>query len=169
MKQSGVREELVKLIPRLRRYALALTGSRSDADDLVQDAIERALRRADQWREGTRLDAWVFRIARNAWIDQVRSRRSRERLVVADPDADAPGVDGRTAMDAAFTLDRALKVLNALPEDQRAVITLIHIEGFSYREAAEILGVPEGTVTSRLWRARTAIEAQVLGEGEKSP
>jgi len=169
MSDSGVRDELVKLIPRLRRFALALTGSRADADDLVQDAIERALRRADQWRPGTRVDSWVFRIAQNAWIDQVRSRRSRERVVVADPDADAPGIDGRAAMHAALTLDRAIKVLATLPEEQRVVITLVQIEGFSYREAAEILGVPEGTVTSRLWRARTAIEAQVLGEGERTP
>jgi len=158
--------ELVNLLPRLRRFALALTGNRTDADDLVQDAIEKALRRADQWREGSRFDSWVFRIAQNTWIDRVRSRRSRGRHVVEDPDADAPGVDGRDAMHASLTLDRALKVLAAMPEELRAVITLIHVEGFTYREAAEILDVPEGTVTSRLYRARAMIESKVLGEVE---
>jgi RNA polymerase sigma-70 factor (ECF subfamily) len=158
------RKDLMKLIPRLRRFALAMTGSRADGDDLVQDTLERALWRLDQWRPGTRLDAWVFRIAKNLWIDQIRSRRVRERIIVSDPDADAQGIDGRSAMDAALTLSKALQVLRALPEEQRTVITLVQIEGFTYREAAEILGIPEGTVTSRLVRARAVIEAQVLGE-----
>lgn len=152
------------LIPRLRRFALALAGSRADGDDLVQDTLERALLRLDQWRPDTRLDAWVFRIAKNLWIDQIRSKRARERVVVSDPDADAAGIDGRAAMDAALTLSKALQALATLPEEQRIVITLVQIEGFTYREAAEILGIPEGTVTSRLVRARAAIEAQVLGE-----
>lgn len=148
---------------------MALTGNRADADDLVQDAIERALRRESQWQPGTRLDSWVFRIAQNAWIDQVRSRRARDKHIVADPDADAPGIDGRDAMHAKFSLDRALKVLAGMPEELRAVITLVQVEGFTYREAAEILGVPEGTVTSRLFRARTLIEAKVLGDEEGGP
>jgi RNA polymerase sigma-70 factor (ECF subfamily) len=164
MEDAHVRNELAALIPRLRRFALALTGNRADADDLVQDALERALRRADQWRPGTRVDSWVFRIARNAWIDETRSRKVRGRVVSYDPEADAPGVDGRAAMEATMTLDRAMKVMATLPPEQRAVIALVQIEGFSYREAAEILGVPEGTVTSRLVRARSVLEAKVLGE-----
>ncbi len=161
---GDVRTELMGLIPRLRRFALAMTGSRADGDDLVQDTLERALLRLDQWRPDTRLDAWVFRIAKNLWIDQIRSRRSRERVMVSDPDADAAGIDGRSAMEATLTLSKALQVLATLPEEQRIVITLVQIEGFTYREAAEILAIPEGTVTSRLVRARAAIEAQVLGE-----
>ena len=161
---GDVRAELMSLIPRLRRFALAMTGSRADGDDLVQDTLERALLRLDQWRPDTKLDAWVFRIAKNLWIDQIRSRRARERVVVNDPDADAPGIDGCGAMEAALTLSKALQALASLPEEQRIVITLVQIEGFTYREAAEILGIPEGTVTSRLVRARAAIEAQVLGE-----
>ncbi len=160
------RAELAKLIPRLRRFALAMTGSRADGDDLVQDAIERALRRLDQWQPGTKLDSWVFRIAQNVWIDQVRSRRARGKVVQCDPDADAPGIDGRDGMHAALTLSKALAVLAAMPEEQRMVITLVQIEGFTYREASEILGIPEGTVTSRLVRARAALEAQVLGEDD---
>lgn len=168
MPDTAVRDELVRLIPRLRRFAMALTGNRADGDDLVQDALERALSRLSQWREGTRLDSWVFRIAQNAWIDQTRARRVRARLVENDPDADAPGIDGRDAMNARFTLAKALKALAALPAEQRAVVALVQIEGFTYREAAEILGVPEGTVTSRLGRARAVLEAQVLG-GDGAP
>jgi RNA polymerase sigma-70 factor (ECF subfamily) len=161
---SEVRAELMRLIPRLRRFALAMTGSRADADDLVQDALERALRRLDQWRPGTRLDSWMFRITQNVWIDQTRARRARERVVESDPDADAPGVDGRAGMHARLTLAEALEALAAMPEEWRSVIVLVLIEGFTYREAAGILGVPEGTVTSRLVRARAALEARVLGE-----
>lgn len=164
MDDAHVRNELAALLPRLRRFAMALTGNRADADDLVQDALERALRRADQWRPGTRVDSWVFRIMRNAWIDETRSRRIRSKVVSDDPDADAPGIDGRTAMEATLTLDRAMKVMATLPPEQRAVIALVQIEGFTYREAAEILGVPEGTVTSRLVRARSVIETAVLGQ-----
>jgi RNA polymerase sigma-70 factor (ECF subfamily) len=143
-----------------------LTGQRADADDLVQDALERALTRLRQWQAGTRLDSWVFRIAQNVWIDRVRSRRARERIVEADPDADAPGIDGRAAAHAQLTLAKALEVLGKMPEEWRSVIALVQIEGFTYREAAEILGVPEGTVTSRLVRARAALAAEVLGEDE---
>lgn len=164
MDDREIRAELVKLIPRLRQFALALTGSRADGDDLVQDALERALKHLHSWRVGTRLDSWLFRIAQNAWIDQTRSRRARLKVVVDDPDADAAGIDGAAAMTAALTLQKALQVLSSLPEEQRAVVALVQIEGYSYREAGEILGVPEGTVTSRLGRARAALMAQVLRE-----
>ena len=164
MDEAEIRTELVKLIPRLRQFALALTGSRADGDDLVQDALERALKRLEQWQVGTRLDSWLFRIAQNAWIDQVRTRRSRSRVVSEDPDADAPGIDGAAAMSASLTLSKALHVLASLPKEQRVVVVLVQIDGYSYREASEILGVPEGTITSRLSRARATLMAQVLGE-----
>jgi len=167
MDDGEIRAELVRLIPRLRQFALALTGSRADGDDLVQDVLERALKRLDQWRAGTRLDSWLFRIAQNAWIDQVRSRRARGRVVTEDPDADAPGIDGAAAMSATLTLSKALRVLASLPEEQRVVVALVQIDGYSYREASEILGVPEGTVTSRLSRARATLLAQVHGENER--
>lgn len=166
---DGPRAELVKLMPRLRRFALALTGSRADGDDLVQDALERALKRLDQWRPGTRLDSWLFKIAQNAWIDQMRSRRARGRVLDIDPDADAPGVDGARAMEAHLTLAKALEALAAMPEEQRVVVTLVLIEGFTYAEAADILGVPEGTVTSRLGRARARLAPLVGPAQEETP
>jgi RNA polymerase sigma-70 factor (ECF subfamily) len=160
---ESTRAELIALIPRLRQFALAMTGNRADGDDLVQDALERALRRLHQFELGTRLDSWVYRIAQNCWIDHVRKTRSRARLITADPDADAPGIDGAAAMNATLTLSKALAVLASLPEEQRMVVVLVQVDGFSYREASEILGVPEGTVTSRLSRARAALNAEVLG------
>ena len=159
------RAELIALIPRLRQYALAMTGNRADGDDLVQDVLERALTRLHQYQADTRLDSWVYRIAQNCWIDHVRKVKSRAKHVVADPDADAPGIDGAAAMDATLTLSKALAVLATLPEEQRGVVVLVQVDGYSYREASEILGVPEGTVTSRLGRARAALNAQVFGEG----
>jgi RNA polymerase sigma-70 factor (ECF subfamily) len=159
------RAELIALIPRLRQFALAMTGNRADGDDLAQDALERALTRLHQYEPDTRLDSWVYRIAQNCWIDHVRKLKSRAKLVVIDPDADAPGIDGAAAMNASLTLSKALSVLAQLPEEQRMVVVLVQVDGYSYREASEILGVPEGTVTSRLSRARAALNAAVFGEG----
>ena len=107
----------------------------------------------------------MYRIAQNCWIDHVRKLKSRAKLMIEDPDADAPGIDGVAAMNASLTLSRALSVLSRLPEEQRVVVVLVQVDGYSYREASEILGVPEGTVTSRLGRARAALNAQVFGEG----
>jgi len=164
--KSDLSRELVALLPRLRRFAAALTGGGADADDLVQDAIERALRKRHLWAPGTRLDSWVFRIMQNAWIDTVRSRRVRHATSLDVDGFDPPGLDGRTAMDAHMTLARTRAVLARLPPEQSTVVALVLVEGYSYREAAEILGVPEGTVTSRLFRARTALEAGVLKDAE---
>lgn len=161
---ANTRAELIALIPRLRQFALAMTGNRADGDDLVQDVLERALTRLHQYEPGTRLDSWVYRIAQNCWIDHVRKLKSRAKLVVIDPDADAPGIDGDAAMNASLTLSKALAVLAQLPEEQRVVVVLVQVDGYSYREASEILGVPEGTVTSRLSRARAALSAEVFGE-----
>jgi RNA polymerase sigma-70 factor (ECF subfamily) len=160
--KSDLSQELVALLPRLRRFAATLTGGAGDADDLVQDAIERALRKRHLWVPGTRLDSWIFKIMQNAWIDTVRARRVRQTAPLDVDGFDPPGVDGRTAMEAHLTLARTRAVLARLPAEQAAVVALVLVEGYTYREAADILGVPEGTVTSRLFRARTALDAGVL-------
>ena len=129
------RQGLTELLPRLRRLARTLTGHVHDADDLVQVALERALAHAHQWRPDARLDAWVFGIVRNAWLDELRSRCE---------------ASGEAAM-------------ARLPGEQREVVALVLVEGLSYRETADVLGVPIGTVTSRLARARTTLQA-LLGE-----
>src|SRR4051812_23823624 len=155
-----VPDQLVALLPRLRRFARALSLSAYDADDLVQVAVERALLHLDQLRPGIRLDSWMFGIVRNAWIDETRSRRRRDRLHapeelgehVADRSSEAP--IQRLSIEAA---------LERLPEEQRLAIALVLIEGLAYKEAAAVLEVPIGTVTSRLARGREALEALLGG------
>lgn len=158
-----IRNQMVALLPRLRRFALSLAGNRTDADDLVQDTIERALRRLDQWQEGTRLDSWMFRIAQNLWIDALRARRVRN-LVDADPDA-APGAshDGVRDAEAKLTFAATVRAMQDLPDDQRVAVALVLVDGMSYREASDILQVPIGTLTSRLGRARMALAERIYG------
>lgn len=156
------RTEMLACLPRLRRFALALTGRSSDADDLVQDAIERALRNLGKFTPGTRMDSWMFRIAQNLWIDQLRARKSRGRPEPIE-EAEEVAVDGRRTVEARLMLAETSRGMAALPEDQRAVVALVLIEGLSYREAADVLDVPIGTVTSRLARGREALAARVLG------
>jgi RNA polymerase sigma-70 factor (ECF subfamily) len=155
---------LVALLPRLRRFASVLAGRGADADDLVQDAIERAMRKRHQYNAGTRMDSWMYRIMQNAWIDTLRSRKVRDAQSIDVEGFDIAGGDGRTAMEAHFDLARTRAALAAMSQDQRSVVALVLVEGYSYREAADILGVPEGTVTSRLFRARTTLEAAVKQE-----
>jgi RNA polymerase sigma-70 factor (ECF subfamily) len=160
---EAIHRQIVALLPRLRRFAVSLTSHVSDADDLVQDTIERALKSLHHWQPGTRLDSWMYRIAQNLWIDTVRARRLRPILNVDPPEA-AVAFDGARAMEAMLTLEDACRVLDQLPEEQRVVVALVLIDGRSYREAADILELPIGTVTSRLARAREALSAGVFGE-----
>jgi RNA polymerase sigma factor (sigma-70 family) len=155
-------QELAALLPRLRRFAMVLTGAVADADDLTQAALERALTRQRQFTPGTRLDSWVFRIAQNLWIDQARSRKSRGPHAGLDEALDAPVKDH----DMAGRMDIA-KTIAALPDDQRAVVGLVLVEGWSYQEAAQMLSAPVGTIMSRLARAREKIRTALV-EGETS-
>lgn len=149
-------DAIVSLLPRLRRFARALARDAADADDLVQITLERSLARRDQWRPGSRLDSWTMRIMKNAWIDEARSRKRRnlvsvdgETGQVADPMVAAPG-----------QRDEAMAVVQAmarLPDDQRIAVALVLVEGLSYAEAAEVLEIPAGTLTSRLVRGRVAL------------
>jgi RNA polymerase sigma-70 factor (ECF subfamily) len=157
---AQVHDQLVALLPRLRRFARSLSRNVHDADDLVQVAVERALLRLDQWRPDARLDSWMYGIIRNAWIDEARARRRRERVL-------APEELGERVADAAseahiqrLSLDAAME---RLPDDQRLVVALVLVEGLAYKEAAEVLEVPIGTVTSRLARGRDALEALLGG------
>lgn len=155
-----VREGLVVLLPRLRRFARALAGNVHDADDLVQAAIERALRHAGQWRPEAGLDGWLFGIVRHAWIDEVRARQRRRQVFVPEQAGEQVGDDSAQRQDARMTVQAAMA---RLPEEQRLAVALVLVEGLSYREAAEVLQVPVGTLTSRLARGRDALQAW-LGE-----
>ena len=149
--------ELVSLLARLRRFAHALSRNAADADDLTQATIERALRSRSQWREGTRLDSWAYRIMRNLWIDTARARARRQKIEAPAEDAMEVAAGPADAMDSALELSRMMAAMERLPDEQREVVALILIEGFGYRETAEMLDIPMGTVASRLVRGRSAL------------
>ncbi len=153
-----VRQALVALQPRLRRFAYGLTGSFDEADELVQSAYERAFARLGQWRAGTRLDSWMYRIIQTIRINRLEADRVRGRhLAPVDPDTRVGG-DGEREAEAVITLEAVRRRVWELPEAQRTVLLLVAVEGLSYKEAAAVLGVPPGTVTSRLARARLALK-----------
>ena len=158
MKDDDLGEQIVQLLPRLRRFARSLANNVQDADDLVQLAIERALARSEQLRPESQLSSWMFGILRNAWIDEARARGRRTRLFVA------PELGENVADPASSSQADTLSVQDAmarLPDDQREVIGLVLVEGLSYKEAAEIVGVPVGTVTSRLARGRDSLQTML--------
>lgn len=158
---SAFEDELTSLLPRLRRFAHALSRSPADADDLTQATVERALRSRDQWQTGTRLDSWCYRIMRNLWVDTARSNTRRAAREAPEEEGLKIGEDPRNAIDSAVDLQRIMAAMTRLPDEQREVVALILVEGFGYREVSEMLGLPIGTVSSRLVRGRTALLAMV--------
>lgn len=153
------RRELVRLIPALRRYARGLERDPAAADDMVQDCLRLALDREAQFRGGS-LAAWVFAILSNLGRSRYRAQRRAPAMV---PLEDIPDEGSDPAMRIA-----AFRALEALPDEQRKALLLTAVEGFSYRETANMLGVPLGTVMSRIWRARTAL-AESLGGSSPVP
>jgi RNA polymerase sigma-70 factor, ECF subfamily len=156
------RQRMVGFLPRLRRFTFALSGNASDADDIAQEACFRALAHENQWKPGTRFESWMFRIAQNVWIDRRRSQLARGPHHDMDAVHEPIGTDGREVTEGRLTLAAVLKGMDSLNEDQRALIALVCIEGASYKEAAETLMVPIGTVMSRLARARQALHAKLV-------
>ena len=156
---ENVRSQMIEFLPRLRRFAYALTRNLDLADDLVQDTCERALARADQWQPGTRLDSWMYRIAQNLWFDQGRAAKVRGEVSDLDAIAELQGSDGRQVTESRLTLASVFQSLERLPQDQQVLVALVCVDGLSYKEAAETLELPIGTVMSRLARARQAIAA----------
>lgn len=155
---------LVELLPRLRRFARVLVRSDADAHDLVQETVERALVKRSGFRPGTRLDSWVFTIMRRIFIDQTRSN-ARWARVLAPADDFTPNVADAGLAGEGLRAD-ALAVrdaIQALPDDQRLAVALVLIDGLSYAEAAQVMGVPAGTLTSRLVRGRQTL-IQTLAE-----
>jgi RNA polymerase sigma-70 factor, ECF subfamily len=163
---NDIRDRMVELLPRLRRFAYALTGSLDKADDLVQETCARALANADQWQPGTRLDSWMYRIAQNLWFDRLRATKVRGEVVDVDTAIDLVGSDGRDVTESRLTLQVVAKSIAKLPADQQLVIAHVCIDGLSYKDAAEALGIPIGTVMSRLARARQALHAAMSASGE---
>jgi RNA polymerase sigma-70 factor (ECF subfamily) len=154
--RETVHDQLIALVPRLRRFARNLIRNPHDADDVVQIALEKALTNLSQWRSDARLDSWLFKIVRNAWIDEARSRARRSRVFLEAEAGEQVGRDDVAQASDALSIESAMA---RLPEEQRIVVSLVLVEGLPYKEAAEVLDIPIGTLTSRLARGRAALQA----------
>ena len=151
-----MRAGLEPALARLWRYALVLSRARDVANDLVQATCLRAIERADQFVPGTRVDRWLFTILRSIWLNEIRSQRIREGGGFVDA-ADALTTDGASEIETNITANAVLRAIDRLPEAQRETILLVYGEGYSYAEAAVALGVPIGTIMSRLAAGRAAL------------
>ena len=156
-------QDLLELLPRLRRFARSLTRNIDGADDLCQMALERALLKRDQWQAGTRLVNWMYRIRRNIWIDSVRAAGRREQVANDEDAMQNVAGDDHQRMEERMELTDVDRAMDRLPPDQREAVALVLVEGFAYKEAAALLEIPIGTLTSRLVRGREALQRQ-LGE-----
>lgn len=159
-KDSGlVKKEVLAVMPDLRRFAISVAGNVADGDDLLQSTVERVL------SKGVPFDAdmkkWVFRVCKNLWIDQYRAAQTRNRAVADIRMEYNESLDGEQTAHSKMILKNALNLISSLPEDQRMVMTLIAIDGYSYKDAADILDTPIGTIMSRLSRARKSLSAQM--------
>jgi len=163
---DDIRHQIVALLPRLRRFAYALTGDSDRGDDLVQDTCVRALSKQEQWQVGTRLDSWLYRIAQNLWLDHIRAGKVRGDNVDIDVVENLPGEDGRSITEGRSTLAVVSKAIDRLPPDQKVLIALVCVDGLTYKEAADVLEIPIGTVMSRLARARRALHEASQNEPE---
>ena len=155
--------EVEALIPRLRRFARALTGSREAAEDLTQDTLERAWAKRELWQAGTNLRAWLFAVMHNVFVNGTRRVRPTESLD-ALAEVGAERADDSAAAESALAMRQLREALLRLPDDQRQVVLLVGLEQLSYAEAAEVLGVPIGTVMSRLSRGRERLRQLLEGE-----
>lgn len=167
---QDIRKRMVELLPRLRRFSLVLARDLDKADDLVQETCIRALASADQWQPGTRLDSWMYRIAQNLWLDRMRANKVRGVSVEIDTVHELAGADGRDITEARLTLQTVSENMRMLSAEQQLLITLVGIDGLSYKEVAESLDIPIGTVMSRLARARRVLHASLeADEGPREP
>ncbi len=165
---EDIRPLMVKFLPRLRRFAYALAGNADQGDDLVQETCMRALSRADQWQPGTRLDSWMYRIAQNLWLDRMRAAKVRGTLVDVDSLDDLTSCDGRQVTESRLTLAEVQRGIGRLSADQQVLIALVCVDGLSYKEAADVLELPVGTVMSRLSRARRHLYVSLHGDDTRT-
>lgn len=154
---------IIEQIPRLRRYARALTGNAHAAEDLVQDCLERAWNKFHLWQTGTNMRAWMFTIMHNIHVNQVRKAVSRPTVVTLNDWTDDRGV--KPVQEKRVEVRNVGAALERLPEEQRAVVLLVGLEELSYQEVAKILGIPMGTVMSRLSRGREKLRGLLEENG----
>ncbi|MFV8570208.1 RNA polymerase sigma factor [Marinobacter sp. SBS5] len=157
-----MRQEITELLPSLRRFAYSLTGSAADADDLLQNTVERLLSRPKP--DDADITRWAFRVCRNVWIDECRARKVRRDAAELPELSEGHIVDGDKQIANEMEVNRVDQAMSQLPEDQRQIISLVAIQGLSYQVVADILSVPKGTVMSRLARARAAL-SEALAPG----
>jgi RNA polymerase sigma-70 factor (ECF subfamily) len=154
--------DFASIIPTITRFARGLTRSSADADDLVQMTCERALTRTEQWQPGTRLDSWACRIMRTVWLNEIRARHTRGRHMSAyGAERQDDQHDGEREAEATLDLRRAVRGLSHLSTAEQTLVSLVCLEGQTYREAAQQMDIPIGTVMSRLSRIRDKLNAGV--------
>lgn len=163
---TGFQDQIVEAIPRLRRFCVAITSSMADGDDLLQSTVERALKRRETFKPGQRMESWLFKIAQNQWIDQKRADLRRGPMTDLSETTHIAGEDGRSKVESRSLMRSLLDCISLLPEQQRLVVAHVLVDGQSYKEAAGNLGVPVGTIMSRLSRARKTLETQLLDSEE---
>lgn len=160
--RDDVRSRIVAFLPRLRRFCRGLAGGNADrGDDLLQATVERALARIEQWQPGTSLENWIFKMASNLHIDMLRSQRVKGIAVDVEEVVELAQDDELARMEFRSDLDAVRAGLAAMSDDLRMVMTTVVLDGRSYKDAAECLGIPIGTVMSRLSRARQFLDAYV--------
>lgn len=160
--RDEIGRQLIGFLPNMRRFGYTLTRSQDSADDLVQAACEKALANATGFTPGTKFDSWMFRIMRNLWIDQIRKGRTAGPAEDIETQVDLVGTDGEREAHARMDLSDVSRAIATLPDDQREILLLVCAEDMSYKEVSELLGIPIGTVMSRLARARKKL---VEGDG----
>lgn len=164
---DGLRRDIAALLPRLRRFGIALAGSVEQGDDIVQAAVEKVLAKSDQWQQGTSLESWIFKIMQNTWRDELRRRKTDERKQALNSAATDDTVDGSSVAESMLMLGKTRECFARLPDEQRLALALVVLDGQSYRDAAEQLDIPIGTLMSRLSRGRDALRKMM--EDEKTP
>jgi len=165
---EDIARRMVEILPRLRRFTSSLTRDGSQSEDLVQETYARALARLDRWRPDSRLDSWMYRIAQNLWIDQLRTEKARGEVVDISILENLSGCDGRSVIESRLTLSEFTKRFADLPAHQRTLLRLVCVDGLTYIEAAKALHSPVGTIMSRLARARLALNQTIGGEPRQS-
>ncbi|WP_439520102.1 RNA polymerase sigma factor [Hydrogenophaga sp.] len=166
MPEEDPRAQIISLLPRLRRFAHGLTRDGQQADDLVQSACLKALERWHQYQADTSLASWMFRIVQTNWLDDYRARQRHKTDADSDAIPEQMGEDGRQVVERRSELRAVRGALLRLPQDQREVLMLVTVDGLTYQEAAQALGIPAGTVMSRLARARIKLADALSGKGD---
>lgn len=161
---TTINNGIAALLPRMRRFARVIVHHRDDADDLVQIAVQRALARSAQWDANTRLDRWIFRVMRNVWHDELRSRARREQSFTLDETSEQAGAETAEARRRRVAIEKAVGMLS---EEHRMVVALVLVDGMTYEAAAAVLDIPLGVLTGRLARARAALQ-EILSDQQRT-